>query len=387
MKFALIGYNEETPPLIQALLDRGHQLTHTYDAEGISQNLASGAIECEWQALIGSGIDAAVVVARRKSEPVDQSNVLRHLAQMPVALLMVHPVCESITGFELDMIRRDTHAVMASYFPAAAHPALQVMRKFIEEAEPGAIDEVAVERFTSDRSRENILWQLARDAYMLRTINGEINKVTGIRPGETWTNFSVNAAGPGEVLSRWSVLPVEDAPGARVSIRGRGGTLKLDAPDNQPWRISGSGVETEIAFEDWNAADVAVDAFCAEVQGEASPVRWMEACRAQEIAETAEYSVQRGRTINLYLEEHSEQSTFKGVMAAGGCLALLLTLGAFIAALAIDGAQPPFRDQWWWRMWPTYVAAPVVFFLLLQCLQFLFNAKPAESQDNPASNR
>jgi len=393
MQFALIGFNAETPPLLDALTARGHRLTHICDAEGLPGSYAAGAQLCSWESLLGADIDAAVVVSQSGGQPASRDNVLRRLAQAPVPLLLVHPVCESITGFELDMIRRDTGCVMTSYFPAACHPSLLVLRQYVEEAEAGAIDQIAIERSMADRSRGNVLWHLARDAYMLRVAGGEITSVTGIRPGESWSNFSVTTSGAGDMLSKWSMLPVEEPAGATLQIRGAGGTMLLEAPDTGPWRISGPGMQSkQIIYKDWQPAALAVDAFCAEIESQPSPLPmplpWMEVCRALEVAETAGYSATRGRTIHLYLQEHTEQSTFKGMMAAGGCLALLLTFAAFIAVLVIDGAQPPFRNEWWWRMWPTVVATPVVFFLLLQGLQLLFKATPpGNAADNDAGNK
>src|SRR5207244_3847596 len=53
---------------------------------------------------------------------------------------------------------------------------------------------------------------------------------------------------------------------------------------------------------------------------------WLAACRDQEAAEAVDRSLMRGRTIELFNEEHTEEASFKGVMAMGGCLVLLVAI-------------------------------------------------------------
>jgi hypothetical protein len=96
---------------------------------------------------------------------------------------------------------------------------------------------------------------------------------------------------------------------------------------------------------------------------------WLDACRDQEAAETVDRSLLRGRTIELYGEEHTEADSFKGVMSMGGCLVLLLVLGVtFMAALA-EGLRLPLRDWPIVRMWPICLLVPAGIFLLMQLLQ------------------
>jgi hypothetical protein len=96
---------------------------------------------------------------------------------------------------------------------------------------------------------------------------------------------------------------------------------------------------------------------------------WIDACRDQEAAETVDRSLLRGRTIELYGEEHTEADSFKGVMSMGGCLLLLLVLGVtFMAALA-EGLRLPLRDWPIVRMWPICLLVPAGLFLLMQLLQ------------------
>jgi hypothetical protein len=97
--------------------------------------------------------------------------------------------------------------------------------------------------------------------------------------------------------------------------------------------------------------------------------QWLEACRDVEVASSVDRSLERGRAVEFFGEEHTQEQSFKGVMAVGGCLMLSVTFVAVIIAAAVEGLQLPLRESPFWRAWPLYVLAPIVLFLLLQLLQ------------------
>ncbi|HEX5103277.1 MAG TPA: hypothetical protein VFV87_05675, partial [Pirellulaceae bacterium] len=115
------------------------------------------------------------------------------------------------------------------------------------------------------------------------------------------------------------------------------------------------------------------DAIDAPAAGNAD---WLDACRDQEAAEAIDRSLARGRTIELFNEEHTEEESFKGVMAVGGCLLLLGALGVVLLATIVEGLQLPLRDWAAWQYWPVYLLAPIVVFLLLQVLQVAIRKHP-----------
>src|SRR5438046_4016248 len=96
---------------------------------------------------------------------------------------------------------------------------------------------------------------------------------------------------------------------------------------------------------------------------------WLAACRDQEAAEAVDRSLARGRTIELFNEEHTEEESFKGIMAMGGCLLLVMALGVLFVAVVVEGLRLPMRVWPLWRLWPFYLLVPIVAFLLLQLLQ------------------
>jgi hypothetical protein len=70
-------------------------------------------------------------------------------------------------------------------------------------------------------------------------------------------------------------------------------------------------------------------------------------------------------------EEHTEEESFKGVMAMGGCLLLVMALGVLFIAVVVEGLRLPIRTWPLWRLWPFYLLVPIVAFLLLQLLQLV----------------
>jgi hypothetical protein len=76
---------------------------------------------------------------------------------------------------------------------------------------------------------------------------------------------------------------------------------------------------------------------------------WENACRANEIADSVEISLKKRRAIELYDEEISEHSTFKVVMAAGGCLILLGILVAVPAIVFAEALIPGLAESAVWR--------------------------------------
>jgi myo-inositol 2-dehydrogenase/D-chiro-inositol 1-dehydrogenase len=115
---------------------------------------------------------------------------------------------------------------------------------------------------------------------------------------------------------------------------------------------------------------------CRSDRTAASSDDWDEACRALEIEEAIERSSRRGRTIDLHHEQVSEEETFKGMMAVGGCAMLVWVLSMLLMAGLVEGLQLPLRNTIVWRLWPLALILPLALFLLLQLLRLVFERPP-----------
>jgi predicted dehydrogenase len=358
--------------------------------------------EPHWESLLLENQVDAVIVATGGDGEVSAEQ-LRKLVQAKVPLLVVTPACESIVGFEVDMIRGDTGCVVLPYVPGVKHPAVAELANIVAAGSTsplGKVEQLVFERKLLARDRESVLAQLARDAGLSRAIVGNITKVSamGVAASETpFASLSVNLSGPAGILVRWSAGPIEHESLGKVTLLGeKGMAALLMSADERKWRLDDSTLaQASRTWPDSNSPAAALYDLARALAGKAPSPTWLDACRDVEVAETAERSAIRGRTIELYQEEHSEEGTFKGVMSVGGCIMLAIALVGLLASFAVGGVQMLLRDPdvkvehepWplWLRLWPVY---PLAIFLLLQLLQLVFHrartvqpAKSAESAD------
>jgi hypothetical protein len=167
---------------------------------------------------------------------------------------------------------------------------------------------------------------------------------------------------------------------ACITLIGQAGTADLSMSEQGEWQLRVNGSEAtvrsfapnrgyESAF--WQLSH-APDLEMRDDQA------WLNACRDQEAAEAVDRSLARGRTIELFNEEHTEEESFKGVMAMGGCLLLLGALGVVFVATIVEGLRLPLRDWAAWRYWPVYLLVPIGVFLMLQLLQLVVKKEPPD---------
>jgi predicted dehydrogenase len=399
MKLALLGTDDETLDLLHWAVARGgHELVAAYDVGSRAGEVRAAApgvrVEENWESLLlGSAVDAVVVArggaglsaATGIADDERRADQLRKLAQEGIPLLVACPACEAIVGFEIEMIRRDVGGVIVPYVPGSDRAAITQLRALIEadgSSPVGRVEQVVLQRQAADRSRERVLTHLARDVALLRQLIGPISSVSasgppttgrdplGPRPKElpSLANLSVHFGGERELAARWSIGPVVEQPGAVLTLLGEQGRAVLQMPKRQAWSIelpTGSGTFTAPLEDDGPAPALAHLAAAIE-----TPVRdadaWLSACRDQEAAEAVDRSLQRGRTIELYNEPHTEDASFKGIMSMGGCVLLLGVLVIVILAALVEGLQLPARNWPLWRLWPLYLLVSIVAFLLLQ---------------------
>lgn len=404
MKLALIGADEESLSLVRwAVNEGGHELVSAFDladrANDVQEIAPHVRLNEHWESLVlGSAVDA-VVVARAGAGltaatgiPDDERRAeqLRKLAQAAVPMLVFCPACEAIVGFEIEMIRRDVGGVIVP----ATHVWWDSRTDWLydllvagEQARIGKVEQVVFDRQQADRSRSAVLVQLARDVGVLRSLLGEICSVSatgpapalgrdpmGPKPKElpSLANLSVHLGGAWEPTVRWTIGPLAEREGATLTLVGGRGKTVLQMPTSGPWSAEVLCENRPLVTlkESTTAAGLLSRLQAAIAKPEVAHDQWLNACRDQEVAEAIDRSLARGRTIELFGEEHTEEDSFKGVMAVGGCLLLSMALLVVFVATVVEGLRLPLRDWMVWKYWPIYLLVPVVVFLLLQLLQF-----------------
>jgi predicted dehydrogenase len=416
MRIALLGADDEALSLLIALLDAGHELVAHFDAAEFQPELAQIAPHArrddDWESLLLSEAVDCVLVAHKQSDHSAVTGIsaserreeqLRKLAQSGSAALVAHPACEAIVGFEVDMICRDSHATFLPYVPGLLNPGLEKIAALIDagEASPiGRVEQITFERFQADRSRAAVLPQFARDAALLRTLLGEIRKLNATGPigpsqvdplgpkpktRPSLTNLSVHLTGEREFGARWSIAPEIQDPRGMLTLIGSRGRATLTMPvDARPWTLTQSAAENSVWTADpaWREPAIWAERLASMIDGTSPPpLAWIDACRASEATAAIDRSLERGRTIELYNEEHTEEESFKGVMAVGGCLLLSLALMVLFVATMVEGLHLPLRDAPFWRLWPVYLVIPIVVFLVMQLLQVVVKRDPPQSSE------
>ncbi len=384
MDFALLGIDAHAMALAQAAVSQGHRLVWAYDLAGREAEvlaLAPGVtLATHWEALLGGAIGQGVIVAAGDHD--ERADQVRRLAAERVPLLISQPVHSStLLYLELDMIRRDSGGIVLPYFASRHHPAVAEVREVLASGRLGPLEQLVCERFMPSRTRAAVLWHFMEDVALVRQFLGDVTKVGAMASatGEAgFANLGVQLTGPSGVLARWSVAPVDDQPGARLTLVGSQGKLTLRMPEGQSvWHVEGpDAAGSPRRFDGAATPGIAIDGFVQAVTqaaaGSPAPDDWADAVRAAQLTEAVERSLRRGRVISLEFDEHTEEGTFKGVMASVGCGLLLLLP---VLALALSAFAP--RSYGFGKAFFTVLGVGLGVFLLLQLLLFLIPKKGA----------
>lgn len=363
MNFALLGPDEDVLTLARALAaNHEHRIVAICEpgehAAALRSLAPQARVDVQWESLLLETIVDAVIVGR--SAPVDvRADQLRKLVQAKVPLLVVHPSVEAIVGYEIEMIRRDVGGIVVPYWPGVRSDVCDELKSHANGEMLGPVEQLVFERPQADRSRTAALAQLARDTAIIRDVLGAVKTVSasGNLSGEGPSNLSVQMTTDTGRLARWAMEPASSDAVATMTLFGAKGKVTRDI---------GAGTA-----ERQSEAERFLNEFIRMLSGgEATLPAWLDACRASEVADTVPRCLARGKTIELYNEEHTEEGAFKGVMAVGGCLILMIGLLLVIFVAMVEGLQLPLHRFALWNNWPLYICAAFFFFLLLQLFRF-----------------
>jgi len=405
MRYAIIGNGVEISRIEEAL-------TSLPDAEIVNVGESAGLADSDpstmrpeltgieaWEAILSGSLADGVVFAR-DSNSKQRDDQLRKLVQAGIPILAVYPACDVLLGFELQMIQRDTGGVIIPYWPGNRHPLLGEIQKWCRderESPLGPIQQLVLQRVLAPSQRQEVLDTFARDAEILGRLMGGVDQLGALGRGalgresdqETLNNLSVHMSTSQGCLARWSTLPQSNSSDSELSVVGQRGQAKLSMPpDPSQWSltvIGGTGDNDEPCGlgevnARWNDVENIVSVFQSAIGQADDGTDWDHACRGLELADTVEQSLRRGKTIHLYGVEHTEEATFKTMMAAGGCLALLATLGVVLLLAGLDALGLTAWGTAVWKKWPFVLLAGLLVFLALQLLRFVFPDAPAKKQ-------
>jgi hypothetical protein len=329
-----------------------------------------------WESLLDPAAVDAVVVARAVDED-RRADQLRKLIQVGMPLLMAHPLFDSmLVYYELDMIRRETACIVLPQLPERRHPAIRLLAEMVNrgiKSPIGKIEQLVVERSIAAPAKANVLAYFSRDVDLVRAVAGDMTRLgalAGASGDLAYTSLGVHMSGPAGIVARWSVVPSLSGENARLTLLGASGRAVVHIPDgNEPWtaEVSSDGSTEAESYDGWNSIEESLRDLAAALQGEPCQPDLVDAARSIELAETIDRSLVKGRTIELYFEEYTEEGTFKGTMTSVGCGLLLLSI--FLLGAVAIGEQMGLPYV---RMWPYLLVGALGIFLVMQLLLLVF---------------
>jgi hypothetical protein len=403
MKLAVLGTDSEILRLAAAAREEGYLIVWVGD---VRQNdaaaiwpLASDRTDraAEWELLLGHGVVDAVLMGRGDSTTDLRAEQLKRLVVEAIPVLVVHPLFESVLPYyEVDMTRRETGGIVQHYNPIAGLPVADRLADWVRNGHPaiGAIHQVTFERRSADSTRVGVLGHLARDVELLAAVAGDIRRVSAIGPAAVDSSFAslqIQMSATEMSSLRWSVAssPINSA-GMQLKLLGERGTITLqevngEAGDVQ-WHLNttveGTSETETISAE--HPARRAIERLATAVvdsdpEERAAASTWPAATRDMEVVDAVELSLQKGRTIEVFQQQLTEQLAFRGTMAALGCGLLLLVFFGVIGVAMLGGAEGVMRQRLA-PAWPIILLAVLAFFLLLQAVPLL--AQKARKSDD-----
>src|SRR5262249_6311802 len=142
-------------------------------------------------------------------------------------------------------------------------------------------------------------------------------------------NLSVHFGGERGLTAHWSIGPAFRGDTGRLTVIGQQNKAVFDLSATNVAPVEMSAGSCPLGSHDNLSPEARVFAQLPSAIADPDSYDdsgWLAACRDQEAAEAVDRSLARGRTIELFNEEHTEEESFKGIMAMGGCLLLVMSL-------------------------------------------------------------
>jgi hypothetical protein len=411
MKLAILGSDSDILQLAAAARGERHVIVwlgdvRPEDGAAIGEFTAGMTDRSgEWELLLDRAIADAVLIGRGIASSELRAERIKRLATEGVPLLIVYPPFEFVLPYyEVDMIRRESGAIVQHYNPLMGHPAAAEAAAWVHDGHPtiGPIHQLSCERRVAVASREPVIADLARDVELLASVAGDIRRVTAIGPtgdGASYASLQIQMNAVSAPSLRWSVSRA--AAGAAelgIALHGEQGIVTIRIQDgakngSSVWQLDTDedGARNRRPLEPYDPARAAVIRLAAAVEDSQTLVErdfsstWDAATRAMEVVDAAELSLQKGRTIEVFQQQLTERLAFRGTMAAIGCGLMLVAFVAVVVVGLLGGAEGIVRQRLA-PSWPIVLLAVLAFFLFLQAVPFLAG-KSNRDRSVPQANR
>ena len=320
---------------------------------------------------------ADVVVVSSSEYEEERLEPMRRLVQQAIPTIAAHPVVVSLLlYYELDMIRRETDCPLLAFSPSRWHPATKRLVELASDDGPFAgSNQLVIERAIVDPSLQPTIEAFIFDVALARTICGDLDRIVAMSPGSDgdYRNLGVQLSGAHGSMVQWSAVAANDDHGATVTLRAATGSAKLTAPDDlTAWSLQWHTPQQDHneTFAEFDAAEEAIGRIEQMIAGTRQGSEWAVAAQDVEIAASIERSLKKGRTVELFAEDYSEEGTFKGTMAWVGCALLMLVALMVLAAGIAEELGMPMAHYI-----PHLAFGLLATFLVLQTLRLVFSGQ------------
>jgi predicted dehydrogenase len=393
MRLAFLGTDADAASLLATSLRLGHEVVWLGEvgpaaAAEVGRLVPRLQPTADWELLLDRTAADAVVIGRHATSEDLRAEQLKRLATDAGALLVVHPASRSVlTYYEVDMARRESGCVVRHFNPIANHPAIADLARWLRDGHEavGRVAQLTCDRALARPTREAVLSHFARDAELLRAVVGHIRSTSAVGPRDadgSYASFQVQMAVDLDVSVRWSVAPSSGGNhGATLTLIGERGTVALllpaDLATGESWQLRtvvGERSEVERLAE-WDAAGAAMAELAAAVgaaaeAGAEAVSTWQSATEAMEVADAAELSLQKGKSVDVHHQKLTPQLAFRGTMAALGCGVLMLGLAVLVVMTLLGGVESLLGHSLI-PYWPLVLLGLLAVFLLLQAVPLL----------------
>lgn len=384
MRLALLGCDESFKALLRDLPPE-HQLVAVFEANPNDLPLCALMPEVQrsdqWESLLIRDDIDLILVASPTHLPAPEEGFdpqvrrvdqLKKLAQAGCSLLVSFPAAELLDAYEIEMLRREGNGRIEPWFPGLSRPWRDLWTLWELDEAPANQVRIEWERSVDRDTANAVQTALVRDLYIIEWLAGKIARVTALGvPAErtsatSWRSLSVQIETAAGMMIRWTILPKQSNLGGRitVAIGELEHQLRIPQEKSAAWEVRDSSVR----FND-NETRFTLGWFNQSMKRGDNRTAWFDSCRSLEVLAAVNKSLDRARTVELSQAEQTEEYQFKGVMASGGCMLLMLILLAVFVVALVEGLQLPLRNSTIWRLWPLALIVPLAAFLGLQFLQ------------------
>lgn len=378
MHLAFLGFCPEIRELALAAAFRRHRITWYVPAEQrpvVTDLLGGGQVDLqpqdEWESLLDNvNVDGVVLAEAAEHEVELRSDQWRRLTQAGSRILFVHPVVPHLLVYlEVDMLARDSGAVLVPYWPDAYSKAATRLRGGESEGDElreSHLEQIGFRRTLRDRSPWNVTRWFARDAVLLEYLAGPFSEITAVgadASAAAYAALGVHLHGRAEIPVRWEVARAQQEEQGFLAATGPETELSLTFAETPTPPATPDGAPPGGASPSAEAV-AGITAFEDAIRAGLPPEGWQRSVRAMELADSIEISLRRGRRIEVHYRQMTEETSYKGLMSAAGCGLLMLGLAILVFAGMLNAVFGWRLTRFW------YVPVLVLFvgFLALQIL-------------------